>query len=157
MINSNRGFSLIEVLISVSLFVLFFYISSLFITGYISNYLSIYKDLSSVNEILFALNSIEGNICISDKLLYEPDYNSNESTLALGYFDEGIFKKVSYSLYQNKIRKKMENIAYLTTNDSNISELKFYYKNKLISFVLKVLYGNYISSINGKAVIPNKL
>lgn len=156
MVYNKKGLSLIETIISISLIILLLNLLGAFLVVYVNNYISIYRDLSSLNEILFALNSIEENIYISNELLNEINYKSDETNLSLGYYDEGIYKKVSYNLYQNKIRKKMENITYLTTDACKISELKFFYHNGLISFALKKQYGNYLSNINGNAVIPGK-
>lgn len=156
-INNIKGFSLIEILVSVSIFIVFLHLVSSFLVVYIDNYLGLYKNLASINEIQYALDLIENNIYISDILINEPDYPLNESTISLGYYDEGVYKKVSYSLYQNKIRKKMNNISYLTTDDCNITGLKYYYDNKLITFDLKVKYGNYESTVIGKSVIPNEI
>lgn len=155
MIKNSKGFSIIEIITGMSLFLLFVYISSSFIASIITNYIKIYKDLSVTNEIMFALNSIDENILISDELLHESGFNSDESNLSIGYDDEGIYKKVSYSLYQNQIRKKMANTTYLTTSDCNITGLKFYYSGNLVFYNLQTRYGNYLSNIKGAAVIPN--
>ena len=151
------GFCLIEVLVAVIIFSLFLFITNSFVGIYVHNYLNIFKEISSINEIGHALNTIENNIFIAESLLNEDKYSCDESNLSLGYTEEGIYKKVSYSLYKKKIRKKMNNTAYLTTKESNILSLKFYYNNQLISFKLKIKYGALESNIDGKAALPIKI